>query len=94
MGIYSIVSTVKILNNKIRNVTTCKLVIKRICRVFTVLFTLKLRNSILKDVFRTSSQEVGEAARNFESFNYWTWLTLFIKTQKTKSDVSVKVALG
>ena len=94
MGIYSIVSTVKILNNKIRNVTTCKLVIKRICRVFTVLFTLKLRNSILKDVFRTLSQEVGEAARNFESFNYWTWLTLFIKTQKTKSDVSVKVALG
>ena len=42
----------------------------------------------------TSSQEAREAAESIESYYFWTWLAPFIKTYKTKIDVSVKVVLN
>ena len=49
-GVHSIVSALKISDNKIGNITIHKVKIKHLCGIFVVLFTLKLRNFILKEV--------------------------------------------
>ena len=54
----------------------------------------KPEESKKSNVSGTPSQEGREAARDIESYNFWTWLVPFITTGKTKSNVSLKVALS
>ena len=54
-GVHSIVSALKISDNKIGNITIHKVKIKHLCGIFVVLFTLKLCNSILKEVIKSYS---------------------------------------
>ena len=50
----------------------------------------KARRNIKKPgVSVTSSQDSREAAGNFESYDFLTWLTSFITARETKSDVRI-----
>ena len=50
----------------------------------------KARRNIKKlDVSVTSSQDSREAAGNFESYDFLTWLTSFITFRETKCDVRI-----
>lgn len=56
-------------------------------------FSKAWRNIKMSKVSKISSQEARATAGNIEGYDFWTWLTPFTTTLKTKSDVPVKLHL-